>query len=65
MLTTMLSLGQALVDRVREGPMRERGLKAGLATEADLEEMAEAWEEWIGREDASVAMMSGEIIIEK
>ena len=63
MLTAVL--GQALIDRVRGGTWRERGLQMGLTTEKDLEEMAEAWEDWIGREDASVAMMSGEIVTDK
>ena len=57
--------GQALVDRCRAGAFREKGLTLGVVTEDDFEEMTKAWEEWIDREDACVAMMSGEILIEK
>jgi hypothetical protein len=45
--------------------LREVGLKSGLVTENDLEEMAKAWEEWAGRDDASLAMMHGEILIQR
>ena len=50
---------------VRGGPLRERGLKMGLTTEEDLEEMARDWEEWAGRDDASLAMLHGEVLIQK
>ncbi|KAK3679600.1 hypothetical protein LTR37_021371 [Vermiconidia calcicola] len=56
---------QALMDKVRAGRLREGGLKSGLVTRADLDEMARAWEEWAELEDASVAMMHGEIVIQK
>lgn len=45
--------------------MREGGFKSGLVTEDELKEMAEAWEEWAKRDDASLAMINGEILIEK
>lgn len=50
---------------VRGGRMRENGLKSGLITENDLEEMAMAWEEWTEKDDASLAMMHGEILIQR
>lgn len=37
----------------------------GLTTEDDLEEMARDWKEWADRDDASLAMISGEILIQK
>ncbi|SPQ24501.1 d4c3f64b-4bb2-444a-bb66-fa55ac78a6a6 [Thermothielavioides terrestris] len=55
----------AMADQVRSGQVREVAVKSGLVTEADLDEMAEAWEHWAAREDSSVAMMHGEIIIAK
>ncbi|RFU30478.1 hypothetical protein B7463_g5882, partial [Scytalidium lignicola] len=39
--------------------------KSGLATENDFEDMAKDWEEWVQREDASLAMMHGEILIQR
>lgn len=45
--------------------MREGGLKLGLATENDLEEMAVALEEWAERDDGSLAMIHGEVLIQK
>lgn len=45
--------------------MRDVGLSTGLVTEDELEEMAKGWQEWAAMEDASVAMMHGEIIIQK
>ncbi len=54
-----------MVDRVRGGRMREAALESGHFTEADLDEIGSAWEEWEGRDDASLGMMHGEIIIQK
>jgi hypothetical protein len=45
--------------------MREKALKFGLGTENDFEEMAKAWEEWARRDDASLAMLQVEILIQK
>jgi hypothetical protein len=64
-LTMTMFSAQAMVERVRGGRLREVGLKSGLVTENDLEEMAKAWEEWAGRDDASLAMMHGEILIQR
>jgi hypothetical protein len=64
-LTMTIFLAQAMVERVRGGRLREVGLKSGLVTEHDLEEMAKAWEEWAERDDASLAMMHGEILIQR
>ena len=65
LLTTTAISAQALAARLRSGGMGEAGLKSGLATEDELEEMATAWEEWAGRDDASLAMLHGEILIQK
>ncbi|KAJ7709535.1 S-adenosyl-L-methionine-dependent methyltransferase [Mycena rosella] len=51
--------------QLQEGRLRTAGLEKGLATEADMEEMDKAWEEWEERDDAMLAMMSGEILIQK
>jgi hypothetical protein len=54
-----------MIELVRSGRLRDISLKSGLASEDELEEMAKAWEEWIGTDDASLAMMQGEIIVQK
>jgi len=56
---------QGLCDQLRGGSLREKALKFGLGTKNDLEEMAKAWEEWAKRDDASLAMLHGEILIQK
>jgi hypothetical protein len=60
-----MHLAQAVIDRARGGPLRENGLKLVLTTENDVEEMAKDWREWAQRDDASVAMLHGEIVIRK
>jgi len=56
---------QGLCDQLRGGSLREKALKFGLGTENDFEEMAKAWEEWAKRGDASLAMLHGEILVQK
>ena len=60
-----MSLATALSDRVRGGRLREAGLKSGPATEADLQGVARDWEDWMEKADASVAMMHGEVLIQR
>ena len=45
--------------------MREKALKFGLGTESEFTEMAEAWEEWAKKDDATLAMLQGEILVQK
>ncbi|KAK2802761.1 hypothetical protein FQN51_004289 [Onygenales sp. PD_10] len=55
---------QGIIDQVRNS-MGEKGLKAGLTTEDDLEEMINDWGKWAAKEDSSSAMLHGEILIQK
>ena len=64
-LMAMFSPAQGLCDQLKGGSLRENALKFGLGTESDFEEMAKAWEEWATRDDASLAMLHGEILVEK
>jgi len=64
-LTTVFSLAQGLCDQLRGGSLREKALKFGLGSENEFEEMAKAWEEWAKRDDASLAMLHGEILVQK
>jgi len=50
---------------LRGGSLRDRALKFGVEIEDDFEEMAKAWEKWVDIEDASLAMVNGEILVEK
>jgi hypothetical protein len=61
----VLSLAQGLSDQLRGGSLRAKALKFSLGTENDFEDMAQAWEEWATKDDASLAMLQGEIIITK
>lgn len=51
--------------QVRGGMVGEIAKKTGLASGNDLDEMASAWEYWATREDSSLAMIHGEVVIEK
>ena len=64
-LTAACSLAQGLCDQLRGGSLREKALKFGLGANNDFEEMAKAWEEWAERDDASLAMLQGEVLIQK
>ncbi|KAK0921270.1 hypothetical protein LTS16_004903 [Friedmanniomyces endolithicus] len=57
--------GDTMAERCRRGGGRDKALELGIATEADFEEMAEAWAEWQAAEDAYHGMMHGEILIRK
>lgn len=62
----MLSfIAQGIIQIVQGGRMRDRLLAAGLATEDDLEEIAKSWKQWQGMYDATLAMLQGEIVIQK
>lgn len=45
--------------------MREKALKFGLGAGNHFEEMAKGLEKWAKRDDASLAMLHGEILVEK
>lgn len=59
------SPAQGLCDQLRGGSLREKALKFDLGTENEFEEMANAWEEWAQRDDATLAMLQGEILVQK
>lgn len=64
-LMAVFSLAQGLCAPLRGGSLRDRALAAGLGTEYEFEEMAMAWEEWAKTDDACLAMINGEILIQK
>lgn len=60
------TLSKGLCDQLRGGArLREKALKFGLGTEIDFEEMIQAWKEWAKSDDASLAMLHGEILVQK
>ncbi|KAF4981273.1 hypothetical protein FZEAL_2899 [Fusarium zealandicum] len=52
-------------ERLISGQMRGKSLELGIATENELDEMAEAWEKWDDAEDATLGIMNGELLINK
>lgn len=54
-----------MAERVRTGEMRKKALEEKVATEAELDAMAEAWDEWIAAEDGCLGCLNGEILIKK
>jgi hypothetical protein len=57
--------GEAMIERLRTGQMRSKGIELGITTEEKIEEMIKAWQEWIETEDATLGIVNGEIIIKK
>lgn len=55
--------GGQMRDRLKTGGMRVHALEKGFATEAEMDDMVRAWEEWIIAEDGCIGLMSGEILI--
>ena len=54
-----------MAERIRSGGMRKKALESKLASEQDLDEMADAWDEWVAAEDGVHASMHGEILVRK
>ena len=57
------TLGTSWAKRIRTGSIGKKALSMGIVTEADLENMAKAWEQWAVAEDACFACLHGEILI--
>ena len=54
-----------MAERLRTGQIRGKSLELGIATEAEIDQMAESWEQWSNTEDAGLGIMNGEVIIQK
>lgn len=54
-----------MIERIKEGPSRDKPLQLGLATEEDMREMIRAWEEWSETDSATLGIVNGELIIHK
>ncbi|CCC11148.1 hypothetical protein SMACR_03852 [Sordaria macrospora] len=57
--------GESMIERLRTGQMRQKGIELGLTTEEGVEEMVEGWKRWIEREDAMLGIVNGEVIVRK
>lgn len=57
--------GSSMASRARNGKQREKPVEEGWATYAEMDEMVEAWEEWIKAEDGLFGIMNGEVLIQK
>ncbi|KAF7190610.1 putative methyltransferase C1B3.06c [Pseudocercospora fuligena] len=58
--------GGSMRDRLRSGGMRKTALEQNLGwTEKDMDDMANAWQEWIDAEDGVWGLMNGEVNITK
>jgi hypothetical protein len=53
-----------MAQAVRGGPARQGALAAGLVTAESLDEMGKAWDEWAEKDEASLGMMHGEVLIQ-
>jgi SAM-dependent methyltransferase len=54
--------GGLWADRIRSTPLGLRAVELGLATEADLRAMAEAWSAWADQPDGWFAVLHGEVL---
>jgi hypothetical protein len=61
----LTAVGEAMIERLRTGQMRGKGLEMGIVTEEGIQEMIKAWEEWIETADATLGIMNGEVIVTK
>jgi hypothetical protein len=54
-----------MIERLRTGQMRAKGIEMGITTEEDIDEMIKGWEQWIETDDATLGIMNGEVIVRK
>ncbi|KAK4240080.1 methyltransferase [Achaetomium macrosporum] len=57
--------GEAMIERLRTGQMRDKALEMGIATEEEIEGMIRGWEEWIETDDATLGIMNGEVVVRR
>ncbi|KAK3948166.1 hypothetical protein QBC32DRAFT_222575, partial [Pseudoneurospora amorphoporcata] len=57
--------GDAMIERLRTGQMRQRGIKLGLTTEEKVEDMVKGWQEWMERGDTTLGIVNGEVMNRK
>lgn len=57
--------GGSMAERIRDGGMTKKIREMGLASEEEIREMGDAWDEWIRTEDACHGSLHGEILIHK
>lgn len=57
--------GSLWADRVRKSGLGVQAVERGIATDADLDDIAEAWHDWIKAPGAWFAVPNGEIICRK
>lgn len=54
----------AMIERFKNGEIRERAPRTGLATTEQMDEMIKGLERWMICEDASMALVQGELVIQ-
>lgn len=52
-------------ERLIGGHTRRKSLELGISTESELDEMAQAWQDWAGTDDATFGLVNGQVLIEK
>lgn len=63
-MTDVRLLGNAMIERIKTGQMRQKARELGIATEQDMDAMISAWEQWIEDDSAVLGIMNGEILID-
>lgn len=52
-----------MIERLRTGQMRSKGIEMGITTEGEVDGMIEAWKQWIATDEATLGIMNGEVIV--
>jgi hypothetical protein len=61
----MFPIATGMVNGALNNPkVRESNMKSGIRA-ADMDEMRDAWLEWQDRDDATLSMVQGEVLIRK
>ncbi|RTE80412.1 hypothetical protein BHE90_005114 [Fusarium euwallaceae] len=56
---------ESMRERLIGGHTRRKSLELGIATESELDEMAQAWQDWADTDDATFGLVNGQVLIEK
>ncbi|KAF5326902.1 hypothetical protein D9619_004352 [Psilocybe cf. subviscida] len=59
------AFGGTFRERAREGDIRKKAIERGLKSAEAMDEMANAWDQWIVNEEACSACINGEMVITK
>ncbi|KAF7551389.1 hypothetical protein G7Z17_g5043 [Cylindrodendrum hubeiense] len=60
-----LAWAGSMMERLKTGQMRGKAIELGIATEQEIDDMVNAWDEWSKTDDAILGIMNGEVLVDK